>query len=74
MLCETLIVSPSVMFKQVVYLFSIYLFQDYFESYLSIASTVPSVLSLILNYILVNRLGPHARTQCVCVCFPYCLS
>ncbi|KAF6723669.1 Equilibrative nucleoside transporter 3 [Oryzias melastigma] len=34
---------------------------DYFESYLSIASTVPSVLCLILNYILVNRLSPKLR-------------
>uniref|UniRef100_H3DGT2 Solute carrier family 29 member 3 n=1 Tax=Tetraodon nigroviridis TaxID=99883 RepID=H3DGT2_TETNG len=34
---------------------------DYFESYLSIASTVPSVLCLILNYFLVNRLSPSVR-------------
>ncbi|XP_068183105.1 equilibrative nucleoside transporter 3 [Antennarius striatus] len=34
---------------------------DYFESYLSIASTVPSVLSSILNYLLVNRLSPNVR-------------
>lgn len=34
---------------------------DYFESYLAIASTVPSVLCLILNYILVNRLSPNVR-------------
>uniref|UniRef100_A0A3P9L4K4 Solute carrier family 29 member 3 n=1 Tax=Oryzias latipes TaxID=8090 RepID=A0A3P9L4K4_ORYLA len=34
---------------------------DYFESYLSIASTVPSVLCLILNYMLVNRLSPKLR-------------
>ncbi|KAJ0066718.1 hypothetical protein NL108_002343, partial [Boleophthalmus pectinirostris] len=34
---------------------------DYFESYLAIASTVPSVLCLILNYVLVNRLSPKAR-------------
>lgn len=34
---------------------------DYFESYLAIASTVPSVLCLILNYVLVNRLSPRAR-------------
>lgn len=34
---------------------------DYFESYLSIASTVPSVLCLILNYVLVNRLSPNVR-------------
>ncbi|KAM6916404.1 equilibrative nucleoside transporter 3 [Xenentodon cancila] len=34
---------------------------DYFESYLAIASTVPSVLCLILNYILVNRLSPNIR-------------
>ncbi|XP_061692723.1 equilibrative nucleoside transporter 3 isoform X2 [Syngnathoides biaculeatus] len=34
---------------------------DYFESYLTFASTVPSVLCLILNYILVNRLSPHLR-------------
>lgn len=35
--------------------------QDYFESYLAIASTVPSVLCLILNYVLVNRLIPHTH-------------
>lgn len=29
--------------------------QDYFESYIAIASTIPSVLCLILNYLLVNR-------------------
>ncbi|XP_030298431.1 equilibrative nucleoside transporter 3 [Sparus aurata] len=34
---------------------------DYFESYLSISSTVPSVLSLVLNYLLVNRLSPNVR-------------
>lgn len=34
---------------------------DYFESYLSIASTVPSVLCLILNYFLVNRISPNVR-------------
>lgn len=34
---------------------------DYFESYLSIASTVPSVLCLIINYVLVNRLSPNVR-------------
>lgn len=34
---------------------------DYFESYLAIASTVPSVLCLILNYVLVNRLSPNIR-------------
>lgn len=34
---------------------------DYFESYLAIASTVPSVLCLILNYLLVNRLSPNVR-------------
>lgn len=34
--------------------------QDNFESYLSVASTVPSVLCLILNYFLVNRLLPHS--------------
>ncbi|CAL8366962.1 unnamed protein product [Gadus morhua 'NCC'] len=34
---------------------------DYFESYLSIASTVPSVLCLILNYLLVNRVSPRTR-------------
>lgn len=42
-----------------------FLLQDYFESYLSIASTVPSVLCLILNYFLVNRLktSKHADTH-----------
>ncbi|XP_068596992.1 equilibrative nucleoside transporter 3 [Brachionichthys hirsutus] len=34
---------------------------DYFESYLSIASTVPAVLCLILNYLLINRLSPNVR-------------
>ncbi|XP_077437266.1 equilibrative nucleoside transporter 3 [Vanacampus margaritifer] len=34
---------------------------DYFESYLTFASTVPSVLCLILNYILINRLTPNVR-------------
>ncbi|KAM9727212.1 equilibrative nucleoside transporter 3 isoform 1-T2 [Menidia menidia] len=34
---------------------------DYFESYLAIASTVPSVMCLILNYVLVNRLSPNIR-------------
>ncbi|XP_072247331.1 equilibrative nucleoside transporter 3 [Leuresthes tenuis] len=34
---------------------------EYFESYLAIASTVPSVLFLILNYVLVNRLSPNFR-------------
>ncbi|XP_059214738.1 equilibrative nucleoside transporter 3 [Centropristis striata] len=34
---------------------------DYFESYLAIASTVPSVLCLILNYLLVNRLSSNVR-------------
>ncbi|KAJ8248199.1 hypothetical protein GJAV_G00239430 [Gymnothorax javanicus] len=34
---------------------------DYFESYLSIASTIPSVLCLILNYLLVNRLSSSVR-------------
>lgn len=34
---------------------------NYFESYLSIASTVPSVVCLILNYVLVNRLSPNMR-------------
>lgn len=38
--------------------FNLFSSQDYFESYLSIASTVPSVLCLILNYFLVNRLIP----------------
>uniref|UniRef100_A0A8C6WZI8 Solute carrier family 29 member 3 n=1 Tax=Neogobius melanostomus TaxID=47308 RepID=A0A8C6WZI8_9GOBI len=31
------------------------------ERYLAIASTVPSVLCLILNYVLVNRLSPRTR-------------
>uniref|UniRef100_A0A3P8TFL0 Solute carrier family 29 member 3 n=1 Tax=Amphiprion percula TaxID=161767 RepID=A0A3P8TFL0_AMPPE len=34
---------------------------NYFESYLAIASTVPSVVCLILNYVLVNRLSPNMR-------------
>ncbi|XP_010783211.1 equilibrative nucleoside transporter 3 [Notothenia coriiceps] len=34
---------------------------DYFESYLAIASTVPSVLSLILNYVLVNKVSSNVR-------------
>ncbi|XP_053476639.1 equilibrative nucleoside transporter 3 isoform X1 [Ictalurus furcatus] len=34
---------------------------DYFESYLTITSTVPSVLCLVLNYLLVNRLSSDVR-------------
>ncbi|KAM9364684.1 equilibrative nucleoside transporter 3 [Pholidichthys leucotaenia] len=34
---------------------------DYFESYLSISSTVPSVPCLILNYLLVKRLSSRVR-------------
>nr|XP_057914457.1 equilibrative nucleoside transporter 3 [Doryrhamphus excisus] len=34
---------------------------DYFESYLTFASTVPSVLCLILNYIFINRVSPNVR-------------
>ncbi|KAF5898777.1 equilibrative nucleoside transporter 3, partial [Clarias magur] len=34
---------------------------DYFESYLAIASTVPSVLCLVVNYLLVNRLSSNVR-------------
>lgn len=30
-------------------------FQNYFESYLAIASTVPSLLCLVANFLLVNR-------------------
>ncbi|XP_005882788.1 PREDICTED: equilibrative nucleoside transporter 3 [Myotis brandtii] len=34
---------------------------NYFESYLSIASTVPSVLCLVANFLLVNRVPVHVR-------------
>ncbi|XP_034781674.2 equilibrative nucleoside transporter 3-like isoform X2 [Acipenser ruthenus] len=34
---------------------------NYFESYLSIASTVPSVLCLLLNFILVNKVSSAVR-------------
>lgn len=34
---------------------------DYFESYLAIASAVPSVICLILNYVLVNRVSSKVR-------------
>ncbi|KAL2082977.1 hypothetical protein ACEWY4_020750 [Coilia grayii] len=34
---------------------------DYFESYIAIASTIPSVLCLVLNYLLVNRLSAQVR-------------
>ncbi|XP_066535388.1 equilibrative nucleoside transporter 3 [Hoplias malabaricus] len=34
---------------------------DYFESYLAIASTIPSVLCLVLNYLLVNKLSSEVR-------------
>ncbi|XP_030628609.1 equilibrative nucleoside transporter 3 [Chanos chanos] len=34
---------------------------DYFESYISIASTVPSVVCLVLSYLLVNRFSSTAR-------------
>ncbi|XP_073096991.1 equilibrative nucleoside transporter 3 isoform X2 [Manis javanica] len=35
--------------------------QNYFESYLTIASTVPSVLCLVANFLLVNRVPVHVR-------------
>ncbi|KAM9133347.1 equilibrative nucleoside transporter 3 [Pangshura tecta] len=35
--------------------------RDYFESYISIASTVPSVLCLIGNFVLVNRVSASIR-------------
>uniref|UniRef100_A0A8C0GJI8 Solute carrier family 29 member 3 n=1 Tax=Chelonoidis abingdonii TaxID=106734 RepID=A0A8C0GJI8_CHEAB len=35
--------------------------KDYFESYISIASTVPSVLCLIGNFVLVNRVSASIR-------------
>ncbi|XP_042674836.1 equilibrative nucleoside transporter 3 [Centrocercus urophasianus] len=35
--------------------------QDYFESYISIASTVPSVLCLVGNFLLVNRVPASIR-------------
>ncbi|XP_054987878.1 equilibrative nucleoside transporter 3 [Sorex araneus] len=34
---------------------------NYFESYLAIASTVPSVLCLVANFLLVNRVPVHTR-------------
>nr|KAF6458864.1 solute carrier family 29 member 3 [Rousettus aegyptiacus] len=34
---------------------------NYLESYLSIASTVPSVLCLMANFLLVNRVSTHVR-------------
>ncbi|XP_004681127.1 PREDICTED: equilibrative nucleoside transporter 3 [Condylura cristata] len=34
---------------------------NYFESYLAIASTVPSVLCLVANFLLVNRVPVHVR-------------
>ncbi|XP_016088409.1 equilibrative nucleoside transporter 3-like [Sinocyclocheilus grahami] len=36
---------------------------DYFESYIAIASTIPSVLCLILNYLLVNRVSSQVRVM-----------
>ncbi|NXA05809.1 S29A3 protein, partial [Sapayoa aenigma] len=38
--------------------------QDYFESYISIASTVPSVLCLIGNFLLVNKVPASVRILC----------
>uniref|UniRef100_A0ACB8F880 Uncharacterized protein n=1 Tax=Sphaerodactylus townsendi TaxID=933632 RepID=A0ACB8F880_9SAUR len=35
--------------------------QDFFESYISVASTVPSVLCLIGNFLLVNKVSVHVR-------------
>uniref|UniRef100_A0A5F9D0R1 Solute carrier family 29 member 3 n=1 Tax=Oryctolagus cuniculus TaxID=9986 RepID=A0A5F9D0R1_RABIT len=34
---------------------------NYFESYLAIASTVPSLLCLVANFLLVNRVPVHVR-------------
>ncbi|KAL8186994.1 UNVERIFIED_CONTAM: hypothetical protein K2H54_026461 [Gekko kuhli] len=40
--------------------------QDFFESYISVASTVPSVLCLIGNFLLVNkRTGEAAQESCL---------
>uniref|UniRef100_H3AAF7 Solute carrier family 29 member 3 n=1 Tax=Latimeria chalumnae TaxID=7897 RepID=H3AAF7_LATCH len=36
-------------------------FQSYFESYLSVASTVPSVLCVILNFLMVNKISSNTR-------------
>ncbi|NXI18181.1 S29A3 protein, partial [Irena cyanogastra] len=38
--------------------------RDYFESYISIASSVPSVLSLIGNFLLVNKVPASVRILC----------
>ncbi|NXF06461.1 S29A3 protein, partial [Smithornis capensis] len=38
--------------------------RDYFESYISIASTVPSVLCLIGNFLLVNKVPASVRILC----------
>uniref|UniRef100_A0A8D0BYQ1 Solute carrier family 29 member 3 n=1 Tax=Salvator merianae TaxID=96440 RepID=A0A8D0BYQ1_SALMN len=35
--------------------------QDFFESYIAVASTVPSVLCLIGNFLLVNKVSVHVR-------------
>ncbi|XP_048363000.1 equilibrative nucleoside transporter 3 [Sphaerodactylus townsendi] len=35
--------------------------RDFFESYISVASTVPSVLCLIGNFLLVNKVSVHVR-------------
>ncbi|KAL1771908.1 equilibrative nucleoside transporter 3 [Sigmodon hispidus] len=34
---------------------------NYFESYLAVASTVPSLLCLVVNFLLVNRVQVHVR-------------
>ncbi|KAJ7324235.1 hypothetical protein JRQ81_017255 [Phrynocephalus forsythii] len=36
--------------------------RDFFESYISVASTVPSVLCLIGNFLLVNKISVNVRT------------
>ncbi|XP_011713218.1 equilibrative nucleoside transporter 3 isoform X1 [Macaca nemestrina] len=35
--------------------------KNYFESYLAVASTVPSMLCLVANFLLVNRVAVHIR-------------
>lgn len=43
------------LFPPYLFFFVFFSWQDFFESYISIASTVPSVLCLIGNFLLVNK-------------------
>uniref|UniRef100_A0A8D1LZN7 Equilibrative nucleoside transporter 3 n=1 Tax=Sus scrofa TaxID=9823 RepID=A0A8D1LZN7_PIG len=47
--------------KNIIHVKPAYLDTNYFESYLAVASTVPSILCLVVNFLLVNRVPLRVR-------------